>query len=234
MSRFERFPLDYEVISASSELASALGTELGSADNHEDLMIEGEDQFNSVVYEFAVKNDSPAHIGQPGIPTAEVQLEVENPPDISPVNDARFAEMVDILEEFDREVKMSMQALTRRCEQLAETNEQLASFTVQIRDQNLADARNLYAKIENSASVEQQMLADLFLAIDSKIGDLSNKIESKNAENEQSIDELKKQCLLVIEKSASLESRMLKQEQKYLIDHDEIRKLLADGLSRPN
>ena len=229
MSKFERFPLDYRVISASSDFAPTVWKELSTADNLARPMpfLDCEDQFSIGADEFVVKSDA-GNFSRPDSPVVEVKSDGEyvgNPPDVLPIYDARFAEMVDILEEFDLEVKNSLHALTRQCEQLSETNEELVSFISKINEQNIAEVSRLHEEIQKSASVE--MLSEMFLAIDSKIGELSTKINSKSADHERAIDELEKKCMSIIENSSSLERRIVKQEEKSLFDHEELRKLLV-------
>lgn len=232
MSKFEKFPLDYEVISASSGFSATFWKELSSAHNtgQGTPFLDSEDQFSIGTDEFAIETAS-GGFSQPDTLVAEVKSEgayVGNPPDISSTNDARFAEMVDILEEFDLEIKNSLQALTQRCEQLSETYSHLASFTSEIREHNIAAVNRLHEEIQKSASVE--MLSEMFLAIDSKIGELTDKINSKTAKHERAIDELEKKYASVFEKTSILEDRMAKQEQKSLTSQEEVSKVLADGL----
>ena len=86
------------------------------------------------------------------------------------LHDAMFEEVVTILEESDREVQNSLRALESRCVKLSHITNELVSSAVEDRDQNRVQIEHLQKQIQKSATAQQEMLSEMFLAIDSKVG----------------------------------------------------------------
>ena len=163
------------------------------------------------------------------------------------LHDAMFEEVVTILEESDREVQRFLQALESRCVELSHTTDQLATASVETRDQNHIQIALLQKELQRSAAAQQDMLSEMFLAIDTKIGELatqvsqqvevlSERIEADKQEaaanQERNMQELEARCLAGSREATELlENRVARLESRSDNEKDELREVFADGLS---
>ena len=163
------------------------------------------------------------------------------------LHDAMFEEVINILEESDREVQDTLQSLESRCVQLSHVTDELVSSSVEDRDQNRIQIELLQKEILNSAIAQQEMLSEMFLAIDAKIEELAAQVNQKveglankmeadmreaAANHERNMWKLEARCLASSGEAASLlENRLANLERKPTSDQDELREIFADGLS---
>jgi len=181
-------------------------------------------QFGARVVQFAVKPVIDYDLRKPAI-SKKVLAAMAGDPDpaksladirkllVGPthkLHDAMFEEVITILEESDREVQDSLQSLESRCVKLSHATNELVSSSVESRDQNRIQIELLRKEIQKSATAQQDMLSEMFLAIDSKIEELAAQIEAANL----------------------LESRVANLERRSSSDQDDLREVFADGLSR--
>ena len=163
------------------------------------------------------------------------------------LHDAMFEEVITILEESDREVQDALQSLESRCVQLSHVTDELVSSSVANSDKNRIQIELLRTEIQESATVQQDMLSEMFLAIDSKIGELaaqvnrkveglSNRIEADMrvaaANQERDMQHLEANCLAISREAASLlENRLATLENRPGSNQEELREVFADGLA---
>jgi hypothetical protein len=163
------------------------------------------------------------------------------------LHDAMFEEVITILEESDREVQDCLQALESRCVQLSHITDELVSSAVESRDQNRVQIEFLQKEAQNSAAAQQEMLSEMFLAIDSKIGELaaqvnrkveglSNRIEAdmrvSAANQERDMQHLEANCLASSREAVSLlENRLASLESRTGREQDNLREVFAEGLA---
>jgi hypothetical protein len=163
------------------------------------------------------------------------------------LHDAMFEEVITILEESDREIQDSLQALESRCVQLSLVTDELISSSVESRDQNRIQIELLRTEIQESATAQQDMLSQMFLAIDSKIGELAAQVNRKveglsirieadmrqaAANQERDMQHLEANCLAISREAAGLlENRLATLESRPGSDQDELREVFADGLA---
>ncbi|HLA01566.1 MAG TPA: hypothetical protein VJ019_02280, partial [Aestuariivirga sp.] len=95
------------------------------------------------------------------------------------LHDAMFEEVVTILEESDREVQSSLRSLESRCVKLSHVTNELVSSSIESRDQNRVQIELLQKELERSATAQQEMLSEMFLAIDAKIEELTTRVDQK-------------------------------------------------------
>jgi hypothetical protein len=163
------------------------------------------------------------------------------------LHDAMFEEVITILEESDREVQDSLQALESRCVQLSHITDELVSSSLESKDQNRIQTELLQKEILASAIAQQDMLSEMFLAIDArieelaaqvnrKVDDLSKRIEAdmrQAAENqEQNMWKLEAKCLATSREATDLlENRVADLENNASSVQDNLREVFADGLA---
>jgi hypothetical protein len=152
------------------------------------------------------------------------------------LHDAMFEEIVNILEESDREIESSLLSLDSRCLELSHTTNELVSASIEDRDQNRTQIANLQKELQRSAMALQEMLSEMFLVIDSKIEELTEKVEADMheaaANRARNMQELEAKCLAGSEEATKLlESRLAQLERRANREKDDLRKVFADGLS---
>ncbi|HUQ35601.1 MAG TPA: hypothetical protein VM144_04415 [Aestuariivirga sp.] len=164
------------------------------------------------------------------------------------IYDAKFREFINILEEFDGEVQEALQGLRTHCAQLSVATDQIRNSTLLAREDNLGEFRRLQEAIHQSANLQQEILSDMFMAIDSKIGEITAHLSAQTHELVKKVDSDRREAVANLQQemkametrslccikdlSDTLESRMSKYEQKSSNDIDSLRKIFADGLSR--
>ena len=162
------------------------------------------------------------------------------------LHDAMFEEVITILEESDREVQGSLQSLERRCAKLSHVTNELASSSLENRDQNRIQIELLRKEIQKSASSQQDLLSGMFLAIDAKIEELTKRVGQKvevlmkkyeadrreaAANHERNMQELEAKCLAGnMEATHLIETRLAKLKSKSDSEKDDLREVFADGL----
>ena len=163
------------------------------------------------------------------------------------LHDAMFDEIVTILEESDREIERSLQALESRCVKLSHITDELVSASVENRDQNRIQISLLQKELQRSATAQQEMLSEMFLVIDSKIEELATQVSQKveglaekieadmreaAANQERNMQELEAKCLAGSREATELlEYRLAQLESRSNSEKDELRKVFADGFS---
>jgi hypothetical protein len=159
------------------------------------------------------------------------------------LHDAMFEEVITILEESDREVQDALQSLEANHIKLSHVTDELVSASLESKDQNRIQTELLQKEILVQAIAQQDMLSEMFLAIDAKIEDLaiqvnqkveaiSKKIEAdlrEAAENqERNMGKLEAKCLAISREAADLLETL---ENKANSAQDNLREVFADGLA---
>ena len=163
------------------------------------------------------------------------------------LHDAMFEEVITILEESDREVQDSLQSLESSYIKLSHVTEELVSASLERKDQNGVQTELLQKEILEQAIAQQDMVSEMFLAIDAKIEelakqvnlkveDLSKRIEAdlrEAAENqERTMWKLEERCLASSREAVDLlENRISDLENKANSAQDNLREVFADGLA---
>ena len=162
------------------------------------------------------------------------------------LHDAMFEEVIAILEESNREVQHSLQSLESRCAKLSRVTNELASSSLENRDQNRSQTEFLRKEIQRSATTQQDMLSEMFLAIDAKIEELTKRVSQKMealskkfeadmhqaaANQERNMQELEAKCLAGnMEATHLIEIRLDKLKSRSDSEKDDLREVFADGL----
>ncbi len=162
------------------------------------------------------------------------------------LHDAMFEEVIDILEESDREVQSALQSLESNYYRLSDITENLISASVDSRDQSRQQTELFQAELQKSVAGQQEMLNEMFMAIDAKIADLTarldrkiegmaNKLEAGLREaaisQERANQALEAKCLATASEAIDLlETRLSHLERTSSTDQAVIREVFADGL----
>jgi hypothetical protein len=162
------------------------------------------------------------------------------------LHDAMFEEVVDILEESDREVKTALIALESKYFRLSNMTDELVSASVESRDQNHHQAQFFQEELQKSVAGQQDMLSEMFLAIDAKLEELTTQFNRKieglankldavmrgaAANQERANQALEARCLASSSEAAALmEKRLAHLERKSSTEQAVIREVFADGL----
>ena len=162
------------------------------------------------------------------------------------LHDAMFEEVLDILEESDREVQNALVSLESRYFRLSDIADELASASEESRDQNRQQAEFFQTELQKSVAGQQDMLSEMFMAIDAKIEELTTQINRKiegltikfeaamrgaAANQERANQALEARCLASNSDAAGLlENRLARLESKANTDQAVIREVFADGL----
>ena len=163
------------------------------------------------------------------------------------LHDAMFEEVVTILEESDHEVQNSLRALESRCVKLSHITNELASASIENRDQSRIQIEHLQKQIQKSATAQQEMLSEVFLAIDSKVEELATQVNRKietlaqkieadmheaAAIRERNMQQLEARCLANSKEAITLvENRLADLESRSESEKEDLREVFADGLS---
>jgi hypothetical protein len=162
------------------------------------------------------------------------------------LHDAMFEEVISILEESDREVQKALVALESKYFRLSDITDELVSASVESRDQNRQQAEFFQEELQKSVAGQQDMLSEMFMAIDAKIEELTTQIDRKiedlaikceaamrgaAANQERANQALEAKCLARgSEAVGDLEKRLVHLERKSNTDQAVIREVFADGL----
>lgn len=162
------------------------------------------------------------------------------------LHDAMFEEVIDILEESDREVQNALQALEDNYYRLSDITDGLVSASVGSQDQNRQQTEFFQKELQKSVAGQQEMLSEMFMAIDAKIGELTaqvnrkmealtNKVETTmreaTAKQERANQALEARCMASGGEAVNdLENRLARLESKSSTDQAVIREVFADGL----
>ncbi len=162
------------------------------------------------------------------------------------LHNAMFEEMIDILEESDREVQSALKSLESNYRRLSGITDDLITASVESRDQNLQQADLFQAELQKSVAGQQDMLSEMFMVIDAKIAELTQRIDRKveglaqafeaamgeaAAHQERASQELEARCLASSSEAIDLlETRLGHLERRSSTDQAVIREVFADGL----
>lgn len=162
------------------------------------------------------------------------------------LHDAMFEEVIDILEESDREVQNALVALENNYYRLSDMTDGLVSASVESQDQNRQQSEFFQKELQRSVAGQQDMLSEMFMAIDAKISELTAQVNRKveglahkleAAMREAAVNQeragqaLEARCLAGGSEALSLlESRLASLESKSSTDEAVIREVFADGL----
>jgi hypothetical protein len=163
------------------------------------------------------------------------------------LHDAMFEEVIAILEESDREVQGSLQSLESGYIKLTHVTDELVSASMESKNQNRIQTELLQKEMLVQAIAQQDMLSEMFLAIDAKIEDLTIQVNQKvedlskrieadlreAAENqERNLWKLEARCLAISREAADLlENRVATLENRANSAQDNLREVFADGLA---
>jgi hypothetical protein len=215
-------------------------------------------QFGGKVVQFAVQPvidyntrkiskkvlDAMAGDPDPGKTLADIRTLLVGP--TRTLHDAMFEEVIDILEESDREVQDALQSLENNYYRLSDITDNLITTSVESRDQNRQQAETLQEELQKSVAGQQEMLSEMFMAIDAKIADLTARIDRKieglankfeTAVREAAVNQeranqaLEARCLASTSEAIDLlQTRLGHLERKSSTDQAVIREVFADGL----
>lgn len=162
------------------------------------------------------------------------------------LHDAMFEEVIDILEESDREVQNALQALENNYYRLSDITDGLVTASVESRDRTHQQAGFFQEELQKSVAGQQEMLNEMFMAIDAKIAEmaakvdrkmegLANKLEAGMREaaisQERANQALEARCLASTSEAIDLlETRLGHLEKRSSLDQAVIREVFADGL----
>jgi len=163
------------------------------------------------------------------------------------LHDAMFEEVITILEESDREVQDSLQSLESSYIKLSHVTEELVSASLESKDQNRVQTELLQKEILEQAIAQQDMLSEMFLAIDAKIEELAAQVNQKveglankmeadmreaAANQERNMWKLEARFLASSREAADLlENRVAALENSAGSAQDNLREVFADGLA---
>ena len=162
------------------------------------------------------------------------------------LHDAMFEEVIDILEESDREVQDALQALESNYYKLSDITDNLITASVESRDQNRQQTELFHEELQKSVAGQQEMLSEMFMAIDAKIAEMAAQVDRKieNLANrleaglreaaiqqERADKALEARCLASTSEAIELlEARLGHLERTSSTDQAVIREVFADGL----
>lgn len=162
------------------------------------------------------------------------------------LHDAMFEEVLDILEESDREVQNALVSLESRYFRLSDIADELVSASEERSGQNRQQVEFFQTELQKSVAGQQDMLSEMFMAIDAKIEELTTQINRKieglamkfeaamrgaAANQERANQALEARCLASSSEAAGhLENRLARLESKASTDQAVIREVFADGL----
>lgn len=162
------------------------------------------------------------------------------------LHDAMFEEVVDILEESDREIKTALIALESKYFRLSNMTDELVSASVENQDQNRHQVQFFQEELQKSVAGQQDMLGEMFLAIDAKLEELTTQFSRKieglantldaamrgaAANQERANQALEARCLASSSEAVGLmEKRLASLERKSNTEQAVIREVFADGL----
>lgn len=162
------------------------------------------------------------------------------------LHDAMFEEIVTILEESDHEVQQYLCSLNRQCAHLSDVVSQLATLSLKSADENHKQANHFQEELQKQASIQQDILSDMFLAIDSKLQEMARHFgqtmetlaKDTNAHILEStiglshnVREMEAKCLDKTKKAAELiEARLDHLERKSAKSDEGLNEVFSSGL----
>ena len=162
------------------------------------------------------------------------------------LHDAMFEEVIDILEESDREVQSALQSLESNYYRLSDITDNLITASVENRDQNRQHADVLQEELQKTVAGQQEMLNEMFMAIDAKIADMAAQVDRKMEglakkldvamrdaaiNQERANQALEARCLAGTSEALDLlDTRLGHLEKRSSLDQAVIREVFADGL----
>lgn len=162
------------------------------------------------------------------------------------LHDAMFEEVIDILEESDREVQNALQSLENNYYRLSDITDNLITASVESQDQSRQQTELFQQELQKSVAGQQDMLNEMFMAIDAKIAEMSAKVDRKieglankleaglreaALQQERASQALEARCLASTSEAIDLlEARLGNLERTSSTDQAVIREVFADGL----
>ena len=162
------------------------------------------------------------------------------------LHDAMFEEVIDILEESDHEVQNALQSLESNYYRLSDITDNLITASVENRDQNRQQADVLQEELQKTVAGQQEMLNEMFMAIDAKIAEMAAQVDRKMdglakkldvamrdaaINHERANQALEARCLASTSEALGLlETRLGHLEKRSILDQAVIREVFADGL----
>lgn len=162
------------------------------------------------------------------------------------LHDAMFEEVIDILEESDHEVQNALQSLESNYYRLSDITDNLITASVENRDQNRQQADVLQEELQKTVAGQQEMLNEMFMAIDAKIAEMAAQVDRKMEglakkldvamrdaaiSHERANQALEARCLASTSEALDiLETRLGHLEKRSILDQAVIREVFADGL----
>jgi hypothetical protein len=162
------------------------------------------------------------------------------------LHDAMFEEVIDILEESDREVQTALETLESNYYRLADITDGLVTASVESRDKARQQTQMFQEELQKSVAGQQDMLNEMFMAIDAKIAEMSAQIDRKiealakkleaglreaALSQERADQALEARCLASSSEALDLlETRLGHLERRSSLDQAVIREVFADGL----
>ena len=162
------------------------------------------------------------------------------------LHDAMFEEVIDILEESDREVQGALETLESNYYRLSDVTDGLVTASVEARDKTRQQTEFFQAELQKSVAGQQEMLSEMFMAIDAKIAEMSARVDRKiealagrleasqreaAAAQERTNQAVEARCLAATaEVIDALETRLGHLERRTNTDQAVIREVFADGL----
>jgi hypothetical protein len=157
-----------------------------------------------------------------------------------------FEEVIDILEESDREVQSALETLESNYYRLSDITDNLVTSSVESRDRNRQQAALFQEELQKSVAGQQEMLSEMFMAIDAKIAEMSAQVDRKieglarkleagmreaAISQERADQALEARCLAGTGEALELiEARLGHLEKRSSLDQAVIREVFADGL----
>ena len=215
-------------------------------------------QFGANVVQFAVKpviDYDPRKISKkvlasmagdpdPGKTLADIRALLVGP--TRGLHDAMFEEVIDILEESDREIQNALRSLESNYYRLSEITENLITASVETRKQARQQTEVFEEELQRSVAGQQEMLSEMFMAIDAKIAEMTAQVDRKieavakkleaglreaAISQERADQALEARCLASSSEAIELlEARLGHLERKSSTDQAVIREVFADGL----
>jgi hypothetical protein len=162
------------------------------------------------------------------------------------LHDAMFEEVIDILEESDREVQGALEALESNYYRLSDITDGLVTASVESRDKARQQTQMFHEELQKSVAGQQDMLNEMFMAIDAKIAEMSAQLDRKiealakkleaglreaALSRERADQALEARCLASSSEALDLlEARLGHLERRSSLDQAVIREVFADGL----
>ena len=263
LSKKERNAFDEALPAAIIGRAEQKSGELRLSSTHTQSwpFLNAANQLGAKVVQFAVKPITEYEFAKPAIATKVLAAMASDPDPVTTLSDIRkllvgpthklhdamFEEVITILEESDREVQDSLQSLENRSVKLSHVTNELASSSLESREQNRIQIELLQKELQRSAAAQQDMLSEMFMAIDAKIGELAAQVNQKvealskkievdmreaAANQERDMQYLEAKCLAGNMKATELiENRLAKLENSSDSEKDDLREVFAGGLA---